>query len=424
MKHPSFYQILIVSIFLFSGTANRTTAQQTSITDVIDYRDIDGKIVLTLSVNNKPADFILDLAGETAILPDYIDTLSIDTANSNTGKYTFLHKGVTAKRNVNIKSLVLGNCIYQNNVSVLVLEETPYLRQLGVAGIIGSSFFRNVVLTLDSRHKKITASQPYRPSYMKLTHRTDITPIKNGIVFTLTIGDSPQNFLFDTWSNTWITLTPEDFAAYETSLAVKFTDNDTSSSSATLPLPTCTFVKTKIEGGHAIQDSSISYSTIGLELLKHGILSIDFGREKVYFQPFDLVPITFIENDDSPQITITDGKVNPITRDYFLHHIFDYRKSDDFILIGNKPVVIDFWATWCGPCMRLMPEMEKLAQTYKGKVIFYKINADQEKELCQYFGIEALPTLFFIPVGGKPIIEIGAIPEKYKQIIEEKLLSE
>lgn len=43
MKHPSFYQILIVSIFLFSGTANRTTAQQTSITDVIDYRDIDGK---------------------------------------------------------------------------------------------------------------------------------------------------------------------------------------------------------------------------------------------------------------------------------------------------------------------------------------------------------------------------------------------
>lgn len=74
--------------------------------------------------------------------------------------------------------------------------------------------------------------------------------------------------------------------------------------------------------------------------------------------------------------------------------------------------------------MRLMPEMEKLAQTYKGKVIFYKINADQEKELCQYFGIEALPTLFFIPVGGKPIIEIGAIPEKYKQIIEEKLLSE
>ena len=54
--------------------------------------------------------------------------------------------------------------------------------------------------------------------------------------------------------------------------------------------------------------------------------------------------------------------------------------------------------------------------------MFYKVNADKEKDLCTYFGVQALPTLFFIPADGKPIIEVGATPEKYVQIIEEQLL--
>ena len=85
-------------------------------------------------------------------------------------------------------------------------------------------------------------------------------------------------------------------------------------------------------------------------------------------------------------------------------------------------VLIDFWATWCGPCMRLIPEMEKMAEKYKDQVLFLKVNADKEKELCSMFNVVALPTLFFIPVGGKPIIETGATPEKCEQIIKDKLL--
>ena len=108
---------------------------------------------------------------------------------------------------------------------------------------------------------------------------------------------------------------------------------------------------------------------------------------------------------------VEDGKLNPITRQFFLEHIFDYRKGNDFVYNGDKPVV-----------MRLLPEMEKLAEKYKGKVVFYKVNADKEKDLCNHFGVQALPTLFFIPAGGKPIIEVGATPEKYVQIIEEQLL--
>ena len=85
-------------------------------------------------------------------------------------------------------------------------------------------------------------------------------------------------------------------------------------------------------------------------------------------------------------------------------------------------MVIDFWATWCGPCMRLIPELEKMAEKYKDQVLFLKVNADKEKELCTMFNVVALPTLFFIPVGGKTIIDVGAQPEKHEQIIKEQLL--
>ena len=94
---------------------------------------------------------------------------------------------------------------------------------------------------------------------------------------------------------------------------------------------------------------------------------------------------------------VEDGKLNPITRQFFLEHIFDYRKGNDFVYNGDKPVVIDFWATWCGPCMRLLPEMEKLAEKYKGKVIFYKVNADKEKDLCSHFSVQAFTYVILHP---------------------------
>ena len=92
------------------------------------------------------------------------------------------------------------------------------------------------------------------------------------------------------------------------------------------------------------------------------------------------------------------------------------------VLKSDKKVLVDFWATWCGPCMRLIPELEKMVEKYKDQVIFLKVNADKEKELCGMFNIVALPTVFFIPVNGKPIVEMGATPEKYVEIIEKQLL--
>ena len=155
--------------------------------------------------------------------------------------------------------------------------------------------------------------------------------------------------------------------------------------------------------------------------MEKGIVSIDYQKQKIYFQPFDLVEIKDDVVEDIAS-KVEPGKLNAITREYFLEHIYDYRKDKEFVFKGDKPVVIDFWATWCGPCMRLIPEMEKMAEKYKDQVLFLKVNADKEKELCSMFNVVALPTLFFIPVGGKPIIETGATPEKCEQIIKDKLL--
>ena len=116
--------------------------------------------------------------------------------------------------------------------------------------------------------------------------------------------------------------------------------------------------------------------------------------------------------------------MNPVGRDYFLEHVCDCAPGKEPVFKGDCPVVVDFWATWCGPCMKLMPEMEKLAAKYKGRVTFLKVNADKEKELCNLFGVDLLPTLLFFSPEGEMIRDVGADIEKYENIIKEKLLKE
>ena len=233
--------------------------------------------------------------------------------------------------------------------------------------------------------------------------------------------------ILDTWSDGLINLTEKEFNEWSTLYPkgtpqkVSIGYKETAQEEESLTLPETIFVKTKIDDAFAVRNPSLKHSVLGKKLLDYGILSIDYVHQKIYFQPFDLVPIPESEAKVT-EVKAEDGKMNPITRQFFLEHIFDYRTGNDFVYYGDKPVVVDFWATWCGPCMRLLPKMEELAEKYKGKVMFYKVNADKEKDLCKHFGVQALPTLFFITVGGKPIVEVGATPEKYVQIIEEQLL--
>ncbi len=74
---------------------------------------------------------------------------------------------------------------------------------------------------------------------------------------------------------------------------------------------------------------------------------------------------------------------------------------------GKRPAVIDFNATWCGPCKQLKPVLEKLAAQYKGKVDFYSIDVDQSPELASTLGIESIPYVIVAPVGKAPHAIVG-----------------
>ncbi len=107
----------------------------------------------------------------------------------------------------------------------------------------------------------------------------------------------------------------------------------------------------------------------------------------------------------------------------YLKQIYDYDKNpNNYIYKGNKPSVIDFYADWCGPCRRVAPIMDELSIKYKGKVDFYKVNVDFEKELANIHGITNIPVVAFFPVKGEPQLTIGALQkEKYIEIIDNLL---
>ena len=69
------------------------------------------------------------------------------------------------------------------------------------------------------------------------------------------------------------------------------------------------------------------------------------------------------------------------------------------LIKSGQPLVIDFWATWCGPCMRLAPIIDQLATEYEGKVLIGKYNVDEESDMSTEFGIRSIPTLLFFKDG-------------------------
>ena len=92
----------------------------------------------------------------------------------------------------------------------------------------------------------------------------------------------------------------------------------------------------------------------------------------------------------------------------------------DYISSG-KPVVIDFWATWCGPCVGMAPILDKLAEEYANKVVIGKYNIDEESDLATEYRIMSLPTILFFKNGEKTAIRLvgGQTEDQLRAKIEE-----
>lgn len=89
---------------------------------------------------------------------------------------------------------------------------------------------------------------------------------------------------------------------------------------------------------------------------------------------------------------------------------------------GKTPVVIDFYATWCGPCQAFAPQLERLAKEFEGKVKVLKFDVDKNEQLAMAAGIRSIPTLFFVGIDGNITRNVGALPynelaAKTKEII-------
>ncbi len=98
-----------------------------------------------------------------------------------------------------------------------------------------------------------------------------------------------------------------------------------------------------------------------------------------------------------------------------------YLRGYDFT--GKVPVIIDFYAAWCGPCKALSPIMEQLAEAYAGKIKVLKVDVDKNQALAAAANIRSIPTLFFIDINGNIERKVGGMPynmleQKAQSLIE------
>jgi thioredoxin 1 len=83
----------------------------------------------------------------------------------------------------------------------------------------------------------------------------------------------------------------------------------------------------------------------------------------------------------------------------------------DEVLKSDVPVLVDFWAVWCGPCKAIAPAVEELAKQYKGKVKIAKMDVDEHQQVPQQFGIRSIPTLLLFKGGRVVDTIVGAVPK-------------
>lgn len=103
-------------------------------------------------------------------------------------------------------------------------------------------------------------------------------------------------------------------------------------------------------------------------------------------------------------------KIQQLNKDSFLRKVADYERPSaegKVKFLGQRPVVVDFYATWCGPCKMLAPMLEAVAETYEGQVDFFKVDIDENRDTALAYNIRSVPTLMLFHPNGTTEKQIG-----------------
>jgi len=111
---------------------------------------------------------------------------------------------------------------------------------------------------------------------------------------------------------------------------------------------------------------------------------------------FQIIMLCFIVSTTAMSQNTTKVEILDLNLQSFKQKVWNFDKDKSFNRLGSLPIILDFHATWCGPCKMLAPHLQAIQNKYKGKLVIYRIDVDKEPLLAQRFNIQAMPTMVFM----------------------------
>jgi thioredoxin 1 len=93
------------------------------------------------------------------------------------------------------------------------------------------------------------------------------------------------------------------------------------------------------------------------------------------------------------------------------------------VLQSQLPVIVDFWAPWCGPCKMIAPVLDKLAKEFTGKLLIVKVNTDENQQWAMQYGVQGIPTMLFVANGKIVHRQVGALPEPMLRTVVSQFMN-